>query len=74
MDSINKSTVEKKPDEMMEKHIAQTEIAPKALSEETLSGSTSGEPVENDIPIDDRSKEEVKQDDTDLYNISNFSV
>src|SRR3990167_9072563 len=35
LDSINKSTSEKKPDEMMEKHIAQ--IAPKALSEETPS-------------------------------------
>ena len=53
LDLINKSNIEKKPDELMENHIAQ--IAPKA-------------------PIDDRSKEEVKADDTDLYNISNFSV
>src|SRR3989338_5826149 len=35
LDLINKSEVGKKPDEMMEKHIAQ--IAPKALSEETPS-------------------------------------
>lgn len=27
-----------------------------------------------ETPIDDRSKEEAKQDDADLYNISNFSV
>jgi ParB family chromosome partitioning protein len=54
LDSIQKGDVEKKSDELLEKHI------------ENL------EPV---IPVDDRTKEEIKkEDDTDLYNISNFSV
>ena len=32
-------------------------------------------PVENEVALlDDRSKEEVTQDDSDLYNINNFSL
>ena len=63
LDSINKSVVEKKPDELLEQHIANT--APEALVD-----SASGA----DAPIDDRTSDEIKKDDTDLYNISNFSV
>ena len=51
LDLINKSEIEKKPEEMMENYIAQTSAE------------------------DDRTKEEIKkEEDTDLYNISNFSV
>lgn len=57
LDLINKSSVEKKPDEMLENHINKSEAS-----------------AENTEILDDRSKEEIKQDDTDLYNISNFSV
>ena len=60
LDLINKSNVEKKPDEMMENHIAKNDSR-------TEENSTQ-------MPIDDISKEEKKEDDTELYNISNFSV
>lgn len=66
LDLINKSNIEKKPDELMENHIAQ--IAPKALSDSDLGAEVP------EAPVDDRSKEEVQAADTDLYNISNFSV
>src|SRR3989338_1988313 len=60
LDLIHKSSIEKKPDEMMEKHIEN-------LATEALTDSASG-------AEDDRTSDEVKKDDTDLYNISNFSV
>jgi ParB family chromosome partitioning protein len=63
LDLIQKSEIEKKPDAMMENHIAnQVEIEPKELSGEV------------EISLDDRNKEEAKEDESDLYNISNFSV
>ncbi len=46
---------------MLEKHIAST--APIGSDEIAL-----------DTPLDDRSKDEIEKDDTDLYNITNFSV
>ncbi|HTE48389.1 MAG TPA: ParB/RepB/Spo0J family partition protein [Candidatus Paceibacterota bacterium] len=55
---INKSGGGKKPDDMLRNHIAKNESAPST----------------DDAPIDDRSKEEAKEDDAELYNISNFSV
>ena len=61
LDSINKSNIEKRPDDLLENHIAQT--APKELSPQSV-----------EAPLDDRSKEEKKTDDTELYNISNFSL
>ena len=70
LDSIQKSNTEKKASEMMENHIAKIEPAQKtegvAVSTETLPEELS--------PEDDRSTEEIKNDDADLYNISNFSV
>jgi len=38
---------------------------PKALSDSALG---------TEMPIDDRTSDEIKKDDADLYNISNFSV
>ena len=61
LDLINKSSVEKKPDEMLEKHIAENSESNK-------------ENNENIAMLDDRTKEEIKEDDTKLYDISNFSV
>ncbi|MFA6301429.1 MAG: ParB/RepB/Spo0J family partition protein [Candidatus Paceibacterota bacterium] len=58
LELIKKSEVEKKPIEMLEKHLAQN----------------AAEGEENIEAVDDRTTEEVKQDDADLYNISNFSV
>lgn len=67
LDLIHKGEIEKRPEEMMENYIAN--IAPKALETSALGAETSA-----DAPIDDRTKEETEKDDTDLYNISNFSV
>jgi len=63
LELIQKSNSEKKPDDLMENHIAKQDANEVT---ETLAS--------NEAPIDDRSKEEVKQDDTELYNVSNFSV
>ena len=57
LDLIKKSDTEKKPNEMLDKHIAETNI--------------SAEDV--DI-LDDRSPNEIKEDDANLYDISNFNV
>jgi ParB family chromosome partitioning protein len=66
LDLIKKGEVEKKPDEMMLKHFPDMVVEPK-IPEESALGS--------EVPLDDRTKEEIKrEDDTDLYNISNFSI
>ena len=57
---INKSNVEKAPEQMLENHIEKEKIG------ETESAL--------DVPIDDRTKDEIEKDDAELYNISNFSV
>ncbi|MEK7088933.1 MAG: ParB/RepB/Spo0J family partition protein [Patescibacteria group bacterium] len=59
LDLINKSTNEKKPEEMLENYITKNTVVPENLE---------------NTPVDDRTKEEKKEDDTELYNISNFSV
>ena len=69
LDSIHKSNNEKKMTDMMENHISKTE--PKAL--DSALGSVVN-PTEGEAPLDDRSKEEKKADEADLYNISKFSV
>jgi len=66
LDLIHKGEIEKKPEEMMENYIVNT--APKALVSSALGTEALIE------AIDDRTKEETEKDDTDLYNISNFSV
>ena len=63
LDLIKKSTTEKKPEEMLENYIAKsTDTTENGTSEVT------------EAPIDDRTKEEIKEDDTKLYDISNFSI
>ena len=57
LDLIGKQGIEKKSDEMLEKHIAKNNEG--GLAE---------------VPIDDRTKDEVVEDDAKLYDISNFSV
>lgn len=64
LDLIQKGEIEKKPEEMMENYIAQNNLAKANVPH----------PVSESIQIDDRTKEETEKDDTDLYNISNFSV
>lgn len=64
LDQIQKGETEKNRDAMLENHIASSiDPAPKALGEDTP-----------EVPVDDRSKDEVKEDDANLYNISNFSL
>ena len=71
LDSINKSEIEKKPGEMLENYIAKNEesLAVKPPSE--LGGFTANS---DESPLDDRTKDEIKEDDTKLYDISNFSI
>lgn len=65
LDLIHKSNIEKQPTDMLENHIAN--LAPKALETSALG-------AEAEAPLDDRTKEEIKSDDAELYNISNFSI
>lgn len=67
LDLINKTEIEKKPSEMLENHIAQLEpsLEAKLPSEEN--------PVDT-APEDDRTGDEIKEDEIKLYDISNFSV
>ncbi|MFA5778452.1 MAG: ParB/RepB/Spo0J family partition protein [Candidatus Paceibacterota bacterium] len=58
LDLIHKSEIEKRPIEMLENHIAQNNLEKEEIIE----------------AVDDRTKEETEKDETDLYNISNFSV
>ncbi|MBP9748463.1 MAG: ParB/RepB/Spo0J family partition protein [Candidatus Pacebacteria bacterium] len=60
LDQIQKGETEKNRDAMLENHIAQNPEPEIKLTEE--------------VPLDDRSKDEVKEDDANLYNISNFSL
>ncbi|MEI6280501.1 MAG: ParB/RepB/Spo0J family partition protein [bacterium] len=76
LDLIQKGSIEKKPAEMMENYIAQN--IPQEIKSviENLPEDTSINAVETalDTPIDDRTKEEAQKDETDLYNISSFSI
>ncbi|MEK7071402.1 MAG: ParB/RepB/Spo0J family partition protein [Patescibacteria group bacterium] len=57
LDLIHKSETDRKPEEMLEKHIAKNqEVTP------------------SETPLDDRTAEEKKGDDANLYDISNFSI
>lgn len=58
LDLIQRSEKIKKPGEMLENHIEKS-AEPEAVSEEV---------------IDDRSQEEKKEDESNLYNITNFSI
>lgn len=59
---INRGETGKKPAEMLENYITKN--------------NSVLENAENtpEAPVDDRTKDEIKKDDSDLYNISNFSV
>ncbi len=61
LDLINKSTTERKPEEMLENYINKS--IPPVTTLET-----------DEPPLDDRTKDQIKEDDTKLYDISNFSV
>ena len=68
LDLIKKSNIEKNPAEMLENYIAQNTFKTKdGNNEKALS-------TEDTEPIDDRTGEEIKKDEDELYNISNFSI
>ena len=64
LDLINKSENQKSPSDMLENYITNVNNALASDATNTEAGA----------PVDDRSSEEKKEDDADLYNISNFSV
>ncbi|OGI68512.1 hypothetical protein A2738_01355 [Candidatus Nomurabacteria bacterium RIFCSPHIGHO2_01_FULL_42_15] len=69
LDLINKSNTQDRTEnippqaEMLENYIS------KSVPEPVANGLAS-----NEAPLDDRSKDEKKEDDADLYNITNFSL
>lgn len=71
LDLISKIEAEKNPTEMLENHISKQE-------EENSNNSSIVGGLEKDeiseAPIDDRTRQEVKEDETKLYDISNFSL
>ena len=71
LDLINKSTVEKKPEDLLEQHIEK--------SESEIEDTEAPIPARNAFSIadaggDDRSEKEKQDDDIELYNISKFSL
>jgi len=67
LDLIKKEMREKKPEEMLENHIAKSSNPKVEITPENK------EEAPQDA-IDDRSKDEVKEDDAKLYDISKFSI
>jgi ParB family chromosome partitioning protein len=105
LDLIQKSGLEKRPEDMLENHIAKNIALDKDVHAETVAALPETRPevtepetthiseeISNENPtestdtttetpetteetLDDRSKEEIAEDDnTDLYNITNFSI
>ncbi len=75
LELIHKSESEKSATNMLENHIAK--VSPKVAIDQSAT-LLSGEDILNtDVDtalLDDRDKEERKEDDANLYNISNFSL
>ncbi len=68
LELIQKSGTEKKPAEMLENHIAKIEPTKDPLAAELASVNP------NEAPMDDRTGDEIQEDDAELYDISKFSV
>ena len=66
LEQIKKTELEKKPEELLERHIANLTAGEIGSGEDSV--------VTENAPLDDRSKEEIKDDDTKLYDVSNFSI
>ncbi len=65
LDLINKSAIGKKPEEMLENYINKNN---------TNNTVESDKEIIEEKPIDDRTGEEIKNDDENLYDVSNFNV
>ena len=69
LDLINKSNIERKPEEMLENFINEN------IQKQEASGDVDMNAVNNEqAPIDDRSKDEIQEDENNLYDLSNFSL
>ena len=69
LDLINKSNIERKPEEMLENFINEN-IQKQELSE----GADVNVVNDEQALIDDRSKDEIQEDENNLYDLSNFSL
>ncbi|HLP86555.1 MAG TPA: ParB/RepB/Spo0J family partition protein [Candidatus Paceibacterota bacterium] len=72
-----KSTEDKNPNRMLDKFAATQEVQAEANTPtQAQESSTENKEVDNIHLIDDRTKEEIEksEEDTDLYNIKNFSI
>jgi len=67
LDLIIKSEQNKNPTEMMENHIAKITQNEKKISEGEMS-------ISQEIPIQEITEEKREEDDSNLYDISNFSI
>jgi ParB family chromosome partitioning protein len=77
LELINKSGGEKRPDEMMENFISNlpAQAGNNVIPEETNPSSQNIIAEQSkEAPVDDRSKDEIKEDDSKLYDVSNFSL
>jgi ParB family chromosome partitioning protein len=77
LDLINKSAIEKKPEEMLENYIVHNNSNEAPVPGVGLPEAGIPTPgILEETSLDDRTKEEIvaEENDTDLYNISNFSV
>jgi ParB family chromosome partitioning protein len=70
LDLISKDGSIKNTADLLEKHIEESEESNTNLNTNTENSVVNN----NDAPIDDRTKEEIKEDESKLYDISNFSV
>lgn len=90
LDLINKSGIEKKPETMLESYIAKVENTETTENVQKIEDLNQVDTVESPdsvgqneqtetvseegTPLDDRSKDEIKEDDSALYDITNFSL
>ena len=74
LDLIHKSDVEKKPAEMLENYIANTTLKTPEINTSNVEAGAPTPLIDAVVGEDDRTKEEKKEDDAELYNISNFSI
>ncbi len=68
LDSIKNGVVEKKPEDMP----AHAGMLENYINKNAL--ARNNEENKEEMPVDDRTKDEIKEDDAKLYDISNFSV
>jgi len=76
LDLIQKSEQGRKLNEMLDNHIVRSSALNPTPEIQSTDGDLEslGDIDQNEKPIDDRSKEEIKEDDSKIYDISNFSL